>query len=856
MPRDSLKSLLRMFPYFLNKEPESNFFKSQSVTNNQFQGLYNDLHNVYRSFHLNKRCFIWKEQSKPYDYTINFVANYSNIKSVKCFKNDELIHSVEYDCGDGVDSFYHCYHDIINSTKILFDGNDIEHLSENNPYCVFEEVENGIKLSSSRDAFEVHIAEVFDIPVIFEIDNIELNNCTWFALYVGTYGVDLTNELTSGDSLKVIIDNWSNQYYINEELCHIQENTGLGPVTYIDTLGFSIEADNIIYNNLRVYTTDEDALLIPEDQFHIEIETYDEYHIIKGFPENDIPLSNEYDHDESLDEIGVLHNIPRKKYIPVNEKEYSFTEPPYNNKLSEDDYHYMRRIINYLVLYHTVPLPVAEIWKLYGILPEMENREKYLLKLFDIFNHLYYYDDSVDEQERYIYPGDRLFVDNWDPREWEHKDTFYDYSYEYGCYFFVNVNTKTPTKNQPITLSFRFLNNLGVEIDGDFLVDIILNGNVVVENYNQLIYPPLEKQFDDEDNLIVYPEISNLLNESLPNNVLTVTAKKENGEIISTENIIIRLRGCGTADYYVRIDGDDDNPGDRDAPFQTIAKALESANRDNIISIGPGEYPLSSTVSVRNSCMLLGCVGENEEAVITSENNSFFSVPVNKELTLKRLKLQSEDESELLIDSAVYSNNNYRLPLVVSTLPESDDEEILFNPSFTTENPANVTSGGNGFSSSQSNGVWSFTNARLTDGWSNQGYWECDYDLKCTGLRYIGFKILCLLDGTTIFGGWENCIATTPGGAATRDNNDCLGLLHSSIWDNPSTDWVHIHIEKTSLTSISITKTGDTANNGTVNYNWGELDDIPAFTIGAGNNGGSNYSNNKVMIRNLIVKKL
>ena len=70
MPKDSLKRLLDMFPYFFNKESTSNFYKSQSVTNNRFQDIYQSLFDVYESFHLQKRCYIWKEQNAAYNYVI------------------------------------------------------------------------------------------------------------------------------------------------------------------------------------------------------------------------------------------------------------------------------------------------------------------------------------------------------------------------------------------------------------------------------------------------------------------------------------------------------------------------------------------------------------------------------------------------------------------------------------------------------------------------------------------------------------------------------------------------------------------------------------------------------------------
>ena len=37
-----------------------------------------------------------------------------------------------------------------------------------------------------------------------------------------------------------------------------------------------------------------------------------------GFPENDEPMGNEFDHDESLDEFGALNQIPRKIYIDIS----------------------------------------------------------------------------------------------------------------------------------------------------------------------------------------------------------------------------------------------------------------------------------------------------------------------------------------------------------------------------------------------------------------------------------------------------------------------------------------------------------------------------------------------------------
>ena len=109
MVKNSLNDLLDKFPYFLNKSKDSNFYKVQWVNNENFKDLYNSLFKVYESFHLTKKLLVWKEQDKPYDYRINFVANYPNLKSVKIYKNDNLIYLKEYLEEDEADYFNFTY---------------------------------------------------------------------------------------------------------------------------------------------------------------------------------------------------------------------------------------------------------------------------------------------------------------------------------------------------------------------------------------------------------------------------------------------------------------------------------------------------------------------------------------------------------------------------------------------------------------------------------------------------------------------------------------------------------------------------------------------------------------------------
>lgn len=484
MPRESLKNLLEMYPWFFDKSVTSNFHKSVEVTNRRFQDLYQSLFEVANSIPLGKRCLIWKEQSVPYDYQINFVANFPHLKSVNCYKNDEVIYSEHYNYEDNVDSFVYIY-------------------------------------DSSMDTA-------------------------------------ITEDPTSED-----------------------------------------EEENII----------------PSDKFKIIVETFDEYLIKKGFPENDEILGDEYDHDISLDEIGAQNNIPRKTYIETDD--YAHTEPPYNNRLSEDDYHYMNRIINYLLRIHDTPLPVLEVWKLYGIFADLSNRDQYLLHMYDEKLHPDY---------------------DWTPQPWEYNDTLCDLQPDDGEFFFVSANTLLPVKNQVVKFNFKFINSLTEPLTGDYNVSIILNDEPLVNKFagSQYIVP------------------NNVIHDDEPN-IFTFLAYAGD-RLITTEELIINVRGCTTADWYVSPNGDDNNDGKTNqTPFQSISKALSMVNgEENLIVLMSGTHNINQILPVTYSCTLLGC----GDPVINNTNSlKFFNVLQNQELLIQDVTLK-HDTNEALVEDTLYQNNN------------------------------------------------------------------------------------------------------------------------------------------------------------------------------------------------------
>lgn len=494
MTKDSLKNLLNMFPYFLDKREGSNFYKSQKVSNLQFQDLYQSLFDIHESFHLQKRCLIWKQQDVEYDYFIHFFASYPNLKSVKCYKNDNLIYIEEYNYEDNVDLFIYVYDSTMDNnifTSIINDNN------ENN--------ENNEK------------------PII------------------------------------------------------------------------------------------------PEDRFHITVETYDEIVIEKGFPENDIILGDIYDHDISLDRFGKINNIPRKEYIETTG--YAHTEPPYNNRLTEDDYHYMNRIIEYTLRLHDTPLPVLEIWKLYGLKASMINRERFLLKVFDEEKHPF---DEETEQ-----------VLDWTEEKWEHKDGFYNLEKNLGKYFFINPSTNMPKKGSSVTFRFKLLNNLAEELTDYFTVDIYLNNNI------------LTRQWPKSD----YTVGANLLDENNVNYFRFVTS-------LGDEEIIeINVRGCNNSDWYVDGEnGNDENDGSKNNPFKSLSKALEKVTDVRNMVVVKNNVNVTDAAIINNNVTILGC----GEAVIENNiSNKFFKIIGNKNLTLSLLDVSLHSNGAITeCKSADYVNTN------------------------------------------------------------------------------------------------------------------------------------------------------------------------------------------------------
>lgn len=132
-------------------------------------------------------------------------------------------------------------------------------------------------------------------------------------------------------------------------------------------------------HNYYTYNTFvEEDTIIPHPNFMMTVTTFDEYTYKKGYPENDTPSGNEYDHDKALDKLGKILGVTRYHHINVSEVDLHRTIPSYFDEVTEDDYYYMKRILRYVSEFGVTNLPILNFWRDYGVNVQMYNRKRLL----------------------------------------------------------------------------------------------------------------------------------------------------------------------------------------------------------------------------------------------------------------------------------------------------------------------------------------------------------------------------------------------------------------------------------------------------------------------------------------------
>lgn len=545
MPYKSFKSLLSKFPYFLNKNWDSNFSKSERVFNSEFKKVYNNLYDVYLASKLRKHVLIWKEQNSGYNYDMYFAVSFPNLKSV----------------------------------------------------CITE-----------------HYMELVSQEVVLDDGSIK----------------------------------------INESMQEISKDI------YTETFNY----DDFI-NHFEYLHSNTSQTIIPTEKYTITVETWDEYTTTKGFPENPIIVGDEYDHDYSLDAFGEYFRCPRRTYNEVKTSQYSDTIPAYDNQVTEDDYHYMQRLLYYATHLNDTPLPVLEIFKLFSITDaQLLNRSRLICRMTDTSKHL----------ENGVYNR------GWIPQRWEHKDRWCE-GLSDDLFLFANVNNNNLLEGQKFNFTFKILNSKGEEVYNNNTYNTISETIIEESEKPYIIVPYKNNKLFKEGLFLNSNETWSLKTEDINNTDSTFIFKcfktiedaqkdttpdliiHEND--LTSEEIYITVKGCNSADWYVDAEnGNDTNNGNsKTTAFKTLKQALSHVEGEkNIISLLNGVYNILPE-NITENTTITSCQEYNP--IITCSDPTFFRIYQNASLTLKNIRLNYKC-CDLYSKFTVFKNeNNVNYPLNV-----------------------------------------------------------------------------------------------------------------------------------------------------------------------------------------------
>ena len=270
--------------------------------------------------------------------------------------------------------------------------------------------------------------------------------------------------------------------------------------------------------------------------------------------------------------------------------------------------------------------------------------------------------------------------DNRTPKPWEHKDTMSCFWPE-PVFFFVEVDNHSPVYGQSIQFTFTFLDMYGDDKGKDYLIDVYLDDELIETDVDPLdVYKFSTKGVDD-----TYPLVFKFIAKPLDTRY----------EVLESDEIIITVKGCNTADWYVAVDGNDNNAGTKDNPFKTLPKALSMVEGSkNVVVLKNGTFPINSMQTIDTPTSIISCQG----AVIRDDNHyDFFNILQDCSLYLMGITLKHKCCEMYGVDHSFVNKNLTQNPVYLRINPELmckppvdvriDDvmTEIYAHSSFTVE---------------------------------------------------------------------------------------------------------------------------------------------------------------------------
>ena len=199
-------------------------------------------------------------------------------------------------------------------------------------------------------------------------------------------------------------------------------------------------------------------------------------------------------HDISLDMLGTFYNVPRHVFLQTPPYEtydekieyYSNTYPTFCNTLTEDDYHYQKRLEYYINNYNKIYFPVLELWKYFHIDSDLINRKVILAE------QNYSYLRTLD-------PEENKYINELSKNKLESFYLNYDYDFE------EEINLQKPKLKSTITSEdyLHSVNGILVDENNNYIKDS--NGVLVRTEYD---YDCIENDSGTKEYIIHYENAS------------------------------------------------------------------------------------------------------------------------------------------------------------------------------------------------------------------------------------------------------------------------------------------------------------------------------------------------------------
>lgn len=274
------------------------------------------------------------------------------------------------------------------------------------------------------------------------------------------------------------------------------------PTPSINTFGYLLVVkENGKYNGYKTVLNNETgnyyySLLLEDIEYTtIDLPKGDKVYKKRYSGYDDI-IGDCFDHDYSLDMIGHLYNIHRYRFKPIPHKNpyyYSKTYPLYNNRYTEDDYHYMKRIQYYIQNYNQIYFPVLEFWKYYHTDSTLVNRKGHLGEQDRSFLRTMYDSSCLDEFGNIIEEAETLVdevfdddatISNYENVELITESTSTSYV-ENSVHYNVNKATITRGHSKPIKVQgyegiwheYTIVNNVFVVPNNNYRLRYGVSGN-------------------------------------------------------------------------------------------------------------------------------------------------------------------------------------------------------------------------------------------------------------------------------------------------------------------------------------------------------------------------------------------